>query len=58
MLLDVVRLVCLVTVGILIIFWSKINLNLSAAQKYIAGGLFIVYGVVRFTLSYKRTIDE
>jgi len=58
LLLDVIRLVAVVAVGLLIIFYKKIDLNLSNTQKMIVGGLFVVYGVLRFTLSLKNQPNE
>ena len=58
LLLGVIRLVCVVGVGLLIMFWPKLNINLSNTQKMIVGGLFVVYGVLRFTLSLKNRPNE
>ena len=54
LLLDVIRLIAVVTVGLLIMFYNKFDLNLSNTQKMVVGGLFVVYGVLRFTLSLKN----
>jgi hypothetical protein len=46
LLLGIIRLVCVVVVGVLIMFWNKIDLNLSETQKVIIGVLFIgLWGV-------------
>ena len=58
LLLGVIRLVCVVGVGVLIMFWTKLDLNLSNTQKMIVGGLFVVYGILRFTLSLKNRPNE
>jgi len=58
LLLGVIRLICVAGVGVMIIFWKKLDLNLSNTQRVIAGSLFIVYGVLRFTLSFKKEPDE
>jgi uncharacterized membrane protein HdeD (DUF308 family) len=58
LLLGIIRLVCVVVVGVLIMFWNKIDLNLSETQKVIIGVLFIVYGVLRFYFSYKNAPDQ
>lgn len=34
--------------GLLIMFWKALPLNLSDSQRYTFGGLFIVYGILRF----------
>lgn len=54
MLLGVIRLVCVAGVGLLIMFWNKIDLNLSTTQRMIIGSLFVVYGVARFILLLKN----
>ncbi len=59
MLLGIIRLVCVVGAGFLIIIFSKkLNLNLSYTDKLIVGTLFVVYGVARFLFSRKREIDD
>ena len=58
LLLNVIRLVAVVAVGLLIMFYNKVDLNLSNTQKMVAGGLFIVYGVLRFVLSLKNQPNE
>ena len=58
LLLDVIRLVAVVTVGLLIMFYNKFDLNLSNTQKMVVGGLFVFYGVFRFTLSLKNQPNE
>jgi len=55
--LGVIRLVCVAVVGLMIMFWSKIDFA-SETEKLVIGGLFIVYGVVRFVLSLKNQPDE
>jgi hypothetical protein len=58
LLLDVIRLICLVSAGsLIIILRDRINI-LSDTQKIIVGSLFIIYGVVRFTLSLKNQPGE
>ncbi len=58
LLLDVIRLICLVAAGALIIILRDSISILSDTQKLIVGGLFIIYGVVRFTLSLKNQTGE
>jgi hypothetical protein len=58
LLLNVIRLIAVVTVGSLIMFYKKFDLDLSNTQKMVVGGLFVVYGVLRFTLSLKNQPNE
>ncbi len=54
LLLGTIRLVAVVLVGLLIMFWNKIDLGLSDTRKYVIGSLFIVYGALRYYFSYKN----
>jgi uncharacterized membrane protein len=54
LLLGTIRLVAVVAVGLLIMFWNKIDLGLSDTRKYVVGSLFIVYGGLRYYFSYKN----
>jgi len=54
LLLGTIRLVAVVAVGLLIMFWNKVDLGLSETRKYVVGSLFIVYGVLRYYFSYKN----
>ncbi|WP_295770541.1 hypothetical protein [uncultured Mucilaginibacter sp.] len=40
--------IVVIILGLMIMFWDKLPLNLSQTQRYTFGGLFIVYGVLRF----------
>jgi cytochrome c biogenesis protein CcdA len=40
--------VVVVILGVMIMFWDKLPLHLSSTQRYTFGGLFILYGVLRF----------
>jgi hypothetical protein len=42
--------------GVLIMFWKALPLNLSDSQRYTFGGLFIVYGILRFIRIMKTEI--
>lgn len=37
-----------VILGLMIMFWDKLPLQLTSTQRYTFGGLFILYGVLRF----------
>jgi len=58
LLLNVIRLIAVVSVGLLIMFYNKIDLNLSNTQRIVVGSLFVVYGIVRFALSLKNQPNE
>lgn len=40
--------VVVIILGLMIMFWAKLPLELSQTQRYTFGGLFIIYGVLRF----------
>ena len=44
--------------GLMIMFWDKLDLNLSGTQRLLVGGLFIAYGVLRFSRIFKKQPDE
>ncbi|MDT3402865.1 hypothetical protein [Mucilaginibacter terrae] len=40
--------VVVIIFGLMIMFWDKLPLDLSKTQRYTFGGLFIIYGILRF----------
>ena len=56
LLLDVIRLICFVGVGLGVILWDKINIEYT--QRVIIGIAFIILGVIRFVVSYKRQLND
>ncbi len=40
--------VVVIILGLMIMFWDKLPLPLSQTQRYTFGGLFILYGILRF----------
>jgi len=40
--------VVVIILGLMIIFWDKLPLSLTQTQRYTFGGLFIIYGILRF----------
>jgi len=58
LILGVTVFVCVTGMGLMIMFWTKLNLNLSSTQRLMVGGLFIAYGILRFTRIFKKQPDE
>ena len=59
LILGVVTFVCVTVLGVMIMFWDKLNLPLSQTQRYVFGAFFIFYGILRFSrLLKKRDNDE
>jgi hypothetical protein len=45
-------------IGLMIIFWSRLPLPLTQTQRYTFGGLFIVYGIMRFIRVIRTDVHE
>lgn len=44
--------------GLMIMFWDKLPLHLSQTQRYTFGGLFILYGILRFVRIFRTDIER
>jgi cytochrome c biogenesis protein CcdA len=58
LILGVTTLVCVTGMGLMVMFWDKLNLNLTNTQRYVVGGLFIAYGVLRFTRIFNKKPED
>jgi len=60
LILGVATFICVLTVGIMIMFWDKLylGLDLSTTQRFLFGGFFIAYGVLRFSRIFKIRPDD
>jgi prolipoprotein diacylglyceryltransferase len=58
LILGAVAFICIFILGFMIMFWDKLNLNLSQQQRYLFGAFFIIYAILRFTRLFKREPDE
>jgi cytochrome c biogenesis protein CcdA len=47
-----------IILGIMILFWKKIPLNLTSNQRYLFGGVIIVYAFFRFIRFFNTSTDE
>ncbi|WP_342646980.1 hypothetical protein [Mucilaginibacter sp. CSA2-8R] len=50
--------VVVVILGLMIMFWDKLPLQLSQTQRYTFGGLFILYGVLRFVRIFRTDTGQ
>jgi hypothetical protein len=52
--------VACVTLGLMIMFWDRVNehLSLSKTQRILFGGLFVIYGLLRFSRLFKEEEPE
>lgn len=48
LILGAVFFIVVIILGLMIMFWDKLPLPLSQTQRYTFGGLFILYGILRF----------
>jgi len=55
--LGVIRLVLMTGAGLAVIFWHKINLDVSPVTRIVIGLIFIIIGVLRFIFSNKNHAD-
>jgi uncharacterized membrane protein HdeD (DUF308 family) len=58
LILGVVTLVCVCTMGIMVMFWDRLDLGLSQTQRIIFGALFLIYGLIRFSRLFKDNPDD
>jgi len=56
--LGVLVVVCLMTMGLMVIFWSAMPLNMTTTQKRIFGGVILLYALIRIPRLFKKDIDE
>jgi cytochrome c biogenesis protein CcdA len=50
--------VVVILLGVMIMFWKKLPLDLSQTQRYTFGGLFILYGILRFIRIIRTDTDR
>jgi len=58
LILGVVTFICVFTMGIMVMFWDKLNLGLSHTQRLLFGSLFLLYGILRFSRVFKKQPDD
>jgi hypothetical protein len=58
LILGVAAFICFCTLGLMIIFWDKMPLDISKTQKIIFGTIVIVYAVIRFARILRKSPDE
>jgi hypothetical protein len=50
--------ISIVILGVMIMFWPKLPLPLTQWQRYTFGGLFIIYGILRFMRIQSRSNED
>jgi len=48
----------ILALGLMIMFWDRMPLNLSKVQRYVFGSLVILYAILRFSRLFKKETDE
>jgi len=58
LILGVTGFICVLTLGLMVIFWDAMLPNLSKTQRIVFGLILIAYGVLRFSRLIKKKPDE
>jgi hypothetical protein len=60
LILGLATFVACVTLGLMIMFWGKLidKLNMSQTERLALGGLFLVYGLLRFSRLFKAEPED
>ncbi|HEY8930651.1 MAG TPA: hypothetical protein VIM55_15720 [Mucilaginibacter sp.] len=58
LILGVAGFICVLTLGLMVIFWDAMLPNLSKTQRIVFGLILIAYGVLRFSRIIKKKPDE
>jgi threonine/homoserine/homoserine lactone efflux protein len=60
LILGLATFVACFTLGLMIIFWDRVNehLNLSKTQRILFGSLFLIYGLLRFSRLFKEEPED
>jgi hypothetical protein len=56
LILGLATFIACVTLGLMIMFWDKLiqKLDMSQTERLMFGGLFLVYGLLRFSRLFKQ----
>ena len=56
LILGLATFIACVTLGLMIMFWDKLiqKLDMSQTERLMFGGLFLVYGILRFSRLFKQ----
>jgi len=56
--LGVLVVVCLTTMGLMVIFWDAMPLNMTTTYKRVFGGVILLYALIRIPRLFKKDTDE
>lgn len=54
LILGLITFICFVGLGLMIMFWNKLPLNLNTNQKYLFGSAIIIYAIIRFSRIFTK----
>jgi len=58
LILGVAAFICVLTLGLMVIFWDKMLPGMPQGQKWAFGGIIILYAFLRFSRLLKKDPDE
>lgn len=58
LILGATTFVAVLAFGLMVIFWSRLDLPFKPWQRTAIGLLIIAYGVLRFTRLFRKDVDE
>ncbi|RYY08017.1 MAG: hypothetical protein EOP43_01370 [Sphingobacteriaceae bacterium] len=58
LILGLITFICFLGLGLMIMFWDKLPLNISNSQKYVFGSIIIIYAVIRFSRLFRKDETE
>jgi len=58
LILGVAAFICVLTLGLMVIFWDKMLPTMPQSQKWTFGGIIVLYAFLRFSRLLKKDPDE
>ena len=58
LILGVTVFICVITFGLMVIFWDKMLPYMPQSQKIAFGAVIIIYAFIRFARLFKKDPDE
>jgi len=49
LILGLVTFICFFGLGLMLMFWNRLPLNMGSTQRYLYGSVVIVYSIIRFS---------
>ncbi|HWZ16968.1 MAG TPA: hypothetical protein VNW95_17150 [Mucilaginibacter sp.] len=58
LILGVTAFICILSLGLMVIFWNRMLPNMPQSQKFAFGGVIILYAFLRFSRLLKKEPDD